>query len=112
MRINFNAAAFFANIANQQNLRSLKGTMERLSTGLRINRASDDAAGLSISEEFRTQIRGTHQSIKNVQDGIGLFQIEEGILNEVTALLQRVRELSIQSSNDTLTSTEREYLQQ
>ncbi|MFC1586268.1 flagellin [Fibrobacterota bacterium] len=112
MRINFNAGALFAHNAYQSNFSSFRKTLEKLSTGMRINRASDDAAGLSISEELRTQVRGTHQAIRNVQDGKGLFQIQEGTLHEVNGLLQRIRELCIQASNDTLTETERTYLHQ
>ena len=80
-----------------------------MSTGLRINRASDDAAGLGVSENLRTQIRGTAQATKNAQDGIALLNIAEGAANEISDILQRMRELAIQTSNDTLTSTERNY---
>ena len=70
--------------------------MEKLSSGLRINRAADDAAGLAISEGMRAQIRGTAQASRNAQDGISLVQTAEGALNEMHSILQRVRELSIQ----------------
>jgi flagellin len=83
--------------------------LERLSTGLRINRASDDAAGLGVSENLRTQVRGTAQATKNALDGIAAINIAEGAANEISAILQRMRELAIQSSNDTLTSVERGY---
>ena len=87
-------------------------SLERLSTGLRINRASDDAAGLSISEQLRTQVRGSHVAIRNANDGMALLRIAEGAANEISAMLQRMRELAIQSANDTLTSTERGYTNQ
>lgn len=83
---------------------------ERLSTGQRINRASDDAAGLAISEKMRSQIRGLDQATKNSQDGISLIQTAEGALEEVHAILQRVRELTNQASNDTLTQAGREKI--
>lgn len=84
-------------------------SLEKLSTGLRINRSSDDAAGLAISENLRTQVRGTAQAVRNAMDGTSLLQIAEGAANEISAVLQRMRELSVQSANDTLTSTERSY---
>jgi flagellin len=84
-------------------------SLEKLSTGLRINRASDDAAGLGVSENLRTQVNGTAQASKNAQDGIAAITIAEGAANEVSSILQRMRELAVQSSNDTLTSVERSY---
>jgi flagellin len=87
-------------------------SLERLSTGLRINRASDDAAGLGVSENLRTQVNGTAQATRNAQDGIAALNIAEGAANEVSSVLQRMRELAVQTSNDTLTSTERAYSQQ
>ncbi len=112
MRINHNISSmvtqgslFSANRATSKNL-------ERLSTGLRINRASDDAAGLSISENLRSQVKGTAQAKKNALDGISLINIAEGAANEVSSILQRMRELSIQSSSDTLTDTERAFTNQ
>jgi flagellin len=83
---------------------------ERLSTGQRINRAADDAAGLAISEKMRSQIRGLDQATRNSQDGISLIQTAEGALEEVHAILQRTRELTNQASNDTLTSEDREKI--
>ena len=80
--------------------------MEKLSSGLRINRAADDAAGLAISEGMRAQIRGTAQASRNAQDGISLVQTAEGSLNEMHAILQRVRELSIQFANGTLSTSD------
>jgi flagellin len=87
-------------------------SLEKLSTGLRINRAADDAAGLGVSENLRTQVRGTAQAKRNAQDGIAAISIAEGAANEISDILQRMRELAIQSSNDTLTSTERAYTNQ
>lgn len=92
--------------------RALGKNLEKLSTGLRVNRASDDAAGLGVSENLRTQIRGTAQAKRNALDGIAAINIAEGAANEVSDILQRMRELAVQSSNDTLTSTERAYTNQ
>lgn len=86
-------------------------TLERLSSGLRINRAADDAAGLAISEKMRAQIRGLNQAVRNAQDGISLIQTAEGALNETHAILQRMRELAVQATNDTLTESDREQIQ-
>ena len=81
--------------------------LERLSTGYRINRAGDDPAGLAISEKMRGQISGLNMASKNIQDGISMVQTAEGALNETHAMLQRMRELSVQSANDTLTDDDR-----
>ncbi len=86
-------------------------TMEKLSSGMRINRAGDDAAGLAISEKMRGQIRGLTMTTKNAQDGISLIQTAEGALNESHAILQRMRELAVQAANDTNTGEDREKLQ-
>jgi flagellin len=83
--------------------------LEKLSTGLRINRASDDAAGLSVSESLRSRIRGMDRAKSNAEDGIALLQIAEGATGEISNILQRMRELSIQSATDTMTTTERSY---
>jgi flagellin len=91
--------------------RDLSKSLEKLSTGLRINRAADDAAGLSVSEQLQTQVTGLAMGQRNAQDGESLVNIADGALNEVQAMLQRMRELSIQSANDTLTSIERGYTQ-
>ncbi|KEH84780.1 hypothetical protein Z965_12065, partial [Clostridium novyi A str. BKT29909] len=85
--------------------------MEKLSSGLRINRAGDDAAGLAISEKMRGQIRGLDQASRNSQDGISLIQTAEGALNETHSILQRMRELAVQASNDTNTTDDRGQLQ-
>src|ERR1044071_6598367 len=95
----------------QRNLNSvgmdLSKSIERLSSGLRINKAGDDAAGLTISEKLRGQVKGLNQAVRNAQDGISMIQTAEGGLNETHSILQRMRELSIQASNDTLTDTDR-----
>ena len=91
---------------NNQVMRS----MERLSSGMRINRAADDPAGLAISEKMRAQIRGLSMAGRNIQDGISLFQTAEGALNETHAILQRMRELSVQAANGTVTDSDREAL--
>jgi flagellin len=90
--------------------RNLSKSLEKLSTGLRINRAADDAAGLSVSEQLRTQIRGIAMGNRNTQDGIALLNIAEGALIEIEDMLQRARELSIQAANDTLTVNERAFI--
>ena len=109
MRINHNVPAMVTHSALFKVNRDLSKNLEKLSTGLRINRAADDAAGLGVSENLRTQVRGTAQASRNAQDGIAAISIAEGAANEISDILQRMRELAIQSSNDTLTSTERGY---
>jgi flagellin len=88
----------------------LNKSLEKLSTGLRINRASDDAAGLSVSESLRSRIRGMGRAKANAEDGIALLQIAEGATGEINNILQRMRELSIQSATDTMTTTERGFI--
>jgi flagellin len=90
----------------------LSKNIEKLSTGLRINSASDDPAGLAISETLRTQIRGASQARKNALDGISALNIAEGAANETSSVLQRMRELAVQSSTETLTDNERVYTNQ
>ncbi|MGL1901453.1 MAG: flagellin [Fibrobacterales bacterium] len=111
-RINHNISAMITQASLGRSNNALQTSLERLSTGLRVNRASDDAAGLSVSEQLRTQVRGTRMAIKNAGDGTALLRIAEGAANEISAMLQRMRELAIQSDNDTLTSTDRGYLDQ
>jgi flagellin len=107
MFVNHNVLAVDA----QRNLAAsgvaLGKSVERLSSGLRINRAADDAAGLSISEKLRSQIRGLDQAQRNSQDGISMIQTAEGAMNEVHDMLQRMRELSLQAANDTLSGSDR-----
>jgi flagellin len=112
MRINHNISAMVTQSALYSVGVDMSTSLERLSTGLRINRASDDAAGLGVSENLRTQVNGTAQATRNAQDGIAALNIAEGAANEVSSILQRMRELAVQTSNDTLTSTERNYSQQ
>jgi flagellin len=109
MRINHNIPSMVTQGSLYQVNRDMSKSLEKLSTGLRVNRASDDAAGLGVSENLRTQVNGTAQASKNAQDGIAALTIAEGAANEVSGILQRMRELAVQSSNDTLTSTERSY---
>ncbi|MEG9295777.1 flagellin [Mangrovibacillus sp. Mu-81] len=111
MRINHNIAAL--NTYRQLNSAAAgqSKSMEKLSSGLRINRAGDDAAGLAISEKMRGQIRGLDMASKNAQDGISLIQTAEGALNETHSILQRMRELSVQSANDTNTADDRAEIQ-
>ena len=112
MRINHNIPAMITQGSLFRVGRALSKNLEKLSTGLRINRASDDAAGLGVSENLRTQVRGTAQAKKNALDGIAALTIAEGAANEVSSILQRMRELAVQSANDTLTSVERGYTNQ
>lgn len=111
MIINHNIGALntYRQLGNANKAQS--GSMEKLSSGLRINRAGDDAAGLTISEKMRGQIRGLDQASRNAQDGISLIQTAEGALNETHSILQRMRELSVQSSNDTNTLDDRKEIQ-
>ncbi|WP_298785085.1 flagellin [uncultured Marinococcus sp.] len=111
MIINHNLGAMNAQRQMSTNQNNMGDSMEKLSSGLRINRAGDDAAGLAISEKMRGQIRGLEQADRNAQDGVSLIQTAEGALNETHSILQRMRELAVQSSNDTNTSTDREELQ-
>ncbi|WP_285891555.1 flagellin [Lederbergia citrisecunda] len=111
MRINHNIAAL--NTHRQLNSASTgqAKSMEKLASGLRINRAGDDAAGLAISEKMRGQIRGLDMAAKNAQDGVSLLQTAEGALNETHSILQRMRELAVQASNDTNTTDDRKEIQ-
>jgi len=111
MRINNNIMAM--NTHRQLGINNAAGAkaLEKLSSGYRINRAGDDAAGLAISEKMRGQIRGLKQAIRNAQDGISLIQTAEGALNETHAILQRMRELATQASTDTNTLTDRKEIQ-
>ncbi len=111
MRINHNVPALntyrHLNKANSFQ----QGSMQKLSSGLRINNAADDAAGLAISEKMRAQVRGLDQAAANAQDGISLIQTAEGALQETQDILQRMRELAVQSSNDTNTEEDRAEIQ-
>lgn len=107
VRINTNIEAINA----QRNLgisaSAFAKSAEKLSSGLRINRAADDAAGLSISEKMRGQVKGLNQAVRNSQDGISMIQTAEGALNETHSILQRMRELAVQGANDTLADEDR-----
>lgn len=107
MRINHNIPALRALHQLNKTNTVLDKTMQKLSSGLRINCAADDAAGLAISQKMDTQVRGLHQANRNAMDGISLIQTAEGALNEVHAMLQRIRELAVQVSNGTYDSTDR-----
>lgn len=111
MRINNNLMAMNAHRQLAINQGNVQKSIEKLSSGLRINRAGDDAAGLAISEKMRGQIRGLNQAVRNAQDGISLIQTAEGALNETHAILQRMRELAVQAANDTNTDDDRAALQ-
>jgi flagellin len=111
MIINHNIAALNTHRQLSTNTTNTNKSIEKLSSGLRINRAGDDAAGLSISEKMRGQIRGLEQSSRNAQDGISLIQTAEGSLNEVHSITQRMRELAVQSANDTNVTADRTSLQ-
>ena len=111
MRINHNIAALNTYRQLASNTSSTSKSLEKLSSGLRINRAGDDAAGLAISEKMRGQIRGLDQSVRNASDGISLIQTAEGALSETHSILQRMRELAVQASNDTNTDNDRAEMQ-
>ena len=111
LRINYN----YESVASQRNLSTSQSNygraIEQLSSGLRINKAADDAAGLAVSEKLKNQVRGLNQAQRNAQDGISLLQTAEGALNETHSLLGRMRELAVQSANDTLSNSDRLHIQ-
>ncbi|MCG4581198.1 flagellin [Clostridium cochlearium] len=111
MIINHNLNAMNAHRQMGVNLGNTAKATEKLSSGLRINRAGDDAAGLAISEKMRGQIRGLNQASRNAQDGISLIQTAEGALQETHSILQRMRELAVQASNDTNNEADRKEIQ-
>ncbi|RWZ55028.1 flagellin [Halobacillus fulvus] len=111
MRINHNIAALNTYRQLSAGQAGQSKSMEKLSSGLRINKAGDDAAGLAISEKMRGQIRGLDMASKNAQDGVSMLQTAEGALNETHSILQRMRELAVQASNDTNTSDDRTEIQ-
>jgi len=108
--INTNVQSLVAQNALSVNNRSLSNAMQQLSTGRRINSAGDDAAGLAISNKMTAQIRGLNQAVRNANDGISLLQTAEGATQEVTNMLQRMRELAVQAANDTYSDTDRSAL--
>jgi flagellin len=111
MRIYHNINSLVTQNSLAANENALSKSLERLSTGLRINSAADDAAGLAISEKMRAQTKGLDKAVSNAQDGISMIQTAEGALNETQSILQRMRELSVQAANDTLTSNDRQAIQ-
>ena len=111
LRINTNTAAINASRVLARSTKQLNKALEQLSSGLRINRASDDAAGLAIAEGFNSVVRGTRVAQRNAQDGVSLMQTAEGALSETTNILQRIRELAVQSANGTMTTANRAALQ-
>ena len=111
LRINYNLASSSAQRGLGASQDAYAKQANRLSTGLRINSASDDAAGMAVSEKLKNQVRGLNQAQRNAQDGISLIQTAEGALTETHSLLARMRELAVQSSNDTLSASDRANLQ-
>jgi flagellin len=111
MRIYHNIPALYAYNALNATNASLQKSIRTLSTGLRINSAADDAAGLAISEKMRAQVNGLNMAVRNAQDGISMLQTAEGALSEDHSILQRMRELAVQAANDTLTQQDRQYIQ-
>ncbi len=111
LRINQNIVSLSTYSTLNQTAGRLEKSIEKLSSGMRINRAADDAAGLAISEKMRRQIRGLNRAVSNAQDAISMIQTAEGAMNETHSILHRMRELAIQSSNDTLTSGDRLEIQ-
>ncbi|MCK4924030.1 MAG: flagellin [Spirochaetes bacterium] len=111
MIINHNMSAIFANRVLKFNGWNINKDIEKLSSGLRINRAGDDASGLAVSEKMRSQIRGMRRAARNAEDGISFIQTTEGYLQEIQDILQRIRELAVQSSNGIYTDEDRMQMQ-
>lgn len=111
MIINHNISSIFANRQYKINNWNLDSNLEKLSSGLKINKAGDDASGLAVSEKMRAQIRGLWRAEKNVEDGISFIQTTEGYLDQTTQVLQRLRELAVQASNGIYTDEDRLYIQ-
>ena len=111
MRINTNMAALNSHRMLEKNTSISARNLEKLSSGKRINRASDDAAGLAISEKMTAQIRGLKMASRNALDGVSLVQTAEGAMGEVHSMLQRMRELSVQAANGTMSTTDRKAIQ-
>ncbi len=109
LRINTNTAALNAQRTLSNTTRAQQSSLERLSSGNRINKAGDDAAGLAISENLKAQIRGLRQAKRNASDGVSLVQVTEGGLNEISNILIRLRELAVQAASDTIGDTERSF---
>jgi flagellin len=111
LSVNTNIASLTAQRSLLNSQSTLESAFERLSTGKRINSAVDDAAGLAISQTLTSKVNGLNQAVRNTNDGISVVQIAEGALDEVTSILQRMRDLAVQAANDSLSTTERGYLQ-
>jgi len=111
MIINHNLSAMFADRSLKVTQVELTKNMEKLSSGLRINRAGDDASGLAVSEKLRSQIRGLNQASQNAQNGISFIQVSEGYLQESQDILQRIRELAVQAANGIYSEEDRMYIQ-
>lgn len=111
MIINHNMSSLFASRQEGLNTEALKMSMERLSSGQKINKAGDDAAGLAISEKMRSQIRGLNQASRNIGDAVSFVQVAEGYLQETTDVLQRIRELAVQASNGVYSDEDRMQIQ-
>ena len=109
--INTNVNALLAQQSNIKNSREMAGAMQQLSSGRRIGSAKDDAAGIAIGESMTAQVRGLNQAIRNVNDGVNLAQTADGALGETANMLQRMRELAVQSASGTYSTTQRGYLQ-
>ena len=110
LSINTNIASMTAQRSFLNSNSALETAFERLSTGKRINSASDDAAGLAIGTDLQSRVSGLNQAVRNVNDGISMIQITEGAYSEVTAILQRMRDLAVQGASGALSSTETSYL--
>lgn len=111
MRINNNVSAIGAYNSVNRNTNNASKSMEKLSSGLRINRAADDAAGLAVSEKMRSQLKGLEQANKNSQDAVSYIQTAEGALNEVSAMAVRLKELSVQKANGTLNAEDKKAIE-
>ena len=111
MIINHNLSAMFAQRQSGMNSQSVQDNMEKLSSGMRINRAGDDASGLAVSEKMRSQIRGLNQAARNTSDGISLIQTTEGYLQQGQDIIQRLRELAVQASNGIYSNEDRMQIQ-
>lgn len=108
--INTNVSALSAQNALRTNARSMSTNMEQLSTGSRINSAKDDAAGLAIGQSMTSQVRGLNMAVRNINDGVNMMQTAEGAMIEQSNMLQRMRELAVQSANGTVSTAQRSYL--
>ena len=111
MQIFTNSLSQFSSRLLTQNDSMVSKSVQRLSSGLRVNSATDDAAGLAISERMQSNVRGDRQALRNTNDAISMLQTAEGALSEVNNMLQRIRELGVQANNSTNTKTDREALQ-